>query len=79
MTLNQTIVSETEPIDTNQVQDPVDNLTTVLPQIVLSAPNISPIIITQSAVIQVNILKNRKMDAKIKDIKVKKKSLQIAI
>ena len=65
MTRNQTIVSETDPIDTNQVQDPVDNLTTVLPQIALPAPIISPIQISQSVVIPVNILRNRKMETKI--------------
>ena len=65
LTPNQSIVSETDPIDTNQVQDPVEKLTTVLPQIVLPASIILPIQITQSVVIPVNILKNRKMEAKI--------------
>ena len=65
MTPNQTIVSETDLKDTNQVQDPVENLSTVLPQIAFQAPIFSPIQISQSAVIPVNILKNRKIEAKI--------------
>ena len=65
MTPNQTIVSETDLIDTFQVQDPVENLTSALPQIAFQAPIISQIQISQSAVIPVNILKNRKIEAKI--------------
>ena len=65
MTHKRTIVSETDRINTNQIEDPVDNLTTILPQIVLPATIISPIQITQSAIIPVNILKNRKKGSKI--------------